>query len=311
MKEYFELIGRECSPELHHRLECAFCMPEEPSPQRFRLIAPNWLGRCPLHGEDGLCMLQMECGEAALPEVCRIYPRSLKSEGSLNQACCSGSCEAVIEALMEEEQLSLRFTHREARAELHEHPDEFLLKTAPDCMRLLQNREFPLNVRIFQICARVSGCSQQPDSSNPAEALARLLGCIEKMKDEFSSIQTYGADCLKRYAGADFSAYLQDAEDFEARFPEWPRWFENVLANHLLYSDFPCVDPRLQPNEAVSGLCMAYALMRVVTIGYCASRKGREDIADALSGLFRLIEHSPFYFNARLQIQNPIALLAL
>ena len=88
-EEYFRLIGMECSDELHHRLECAFRVPEEPSPERFRLISSNWLGECPMRDADGLCMLQKECGEDVLPEICRVYPRSLKKEGELLQACCS------------------------------------------------------------------------------------------------------------------------------------------------------------------------------------------------------------------------------
>lgn len=311
MKEYFDLIGRECSPELHHRLECAFRTPDEPSPQRFRLIAPNWMGRCPMHGADGLCMLHGECGEDALPEICRVYPRSLKSEGGMNQACCSGSCEAVIETLMEEDQLSLRFVRRELHAELNENTNHVLLEMAPDCMRILQNREHPLNERIARICARISAREMQPQENKQEKALGELLDCIQNMQNNFLSIQIYGADCLTRYAGAEFCTYRRDANLFEARFEKWQNWFENVLANHLLYAGFPCVDARLQPDDAVYGLCMIYALMRVICIGYCAQHEGKEAVADALSGIFRLIEHSPFYYNARLTISNPAALLTL
>ena len=44
MDEYFRLIGMECPEEIHRRLECAFRVPDVPSPERFRLISPNWLG---------------------------------------------------------------------------------------------------------------------------------------------------------------------------------------------------------------------------------------------------------------------------
>ena len=99
MDEYFRLIGMECPEEIHRRLECAFRVPDTPSPERFRLISPNWLGECPMHDEDGLCMIQRELGEAALPEICRMYPRCLKKEGELYEALCSNSCEAVVELL--------------------------------------------------------------------------------------------------------------------------------------------------------------------------------------------------------------------
>ena len=57
MKEYFRLIGLDCSPRLHARLECAFHQPDTPSPERYALISPDWRGDCPMHDEDGLCML--------------------------------------------------------------------------------------------------------------------------------------------------------------------------------------------------------------------------------------------------------------
>ena len=69
MNEYFRLIGLECSPRLHARLECAFHQPESPSPERYALISPDWRGDCPMHDTDGLCMLHRECGEGALPAV--------------------------------------------------------------------------------------------------------------------------------------------------------------------------------------------------------------------------------------------------
>ena len=118
--DYFRLIGLNCSEDLHRKLECAFRTPEYPTPERFRLISPNWLGRCPLQREDGLCALQCECGEAALPEICRVYPRSFKREGSNLQACCSNSCEAVVERLMEEERLSFRLVEMDAPVEISE-----------------------------------------------------------------------------------------------------------------------------------------------------------------------------------------------
>lgn len=311
MKEYFELIGRETSPELHHRLECAFRIPEEPSPERFRLIAPNWMGRCPMHGDDGLCMLHAECGEGALPEICRIYPRSLKAEDGLPQACCSGSCEAVIEMLMAEEQLSFRFVHLHAAPELRESSGGLLLQTAPDCMRILQNREVPLRTRIERICARVNPNAEEGNTYSREEALQMLLSIMEKQIEDSPSLEKYGTDALKRYSGGDLSAYERDALLFESRFPQWENWYENILANHLLYAGFPCADARIQPEEHIHGLCTVYGYMRLIPIAYSAARDTQETVVDAIAGIFRLIEHSSFYYNMRLLAQKPLKLLAL
>ena len=40
---------------------------------RFRM---DKAGRCPFLNEGGLCSLQLSCGEGALPEVCRAFPRT-------------------------------------------------------------------------------------------------------------------------------------------------------------------------------------------------------------------------------------------
>lgn len=311
MKEYYDLIGQDCSPELHHRLECAFRTPDSPSPEHFRVIAPNWLGKCPLHGEDGLCMLHKECGEGVLPEICRIYPRSLKSEGGLNQACCSGSCEAVIETLLDMDQLSFRFARLNVQPELNAAPDESFLETAPDCMRLIQNREHALNVRLGAICARLGAEIPSAEPQLQDAALKDILSLIEKLKTDHASLQTYAAAALERYAGGDLAAWQQDAKCFETRFPRWQIWFENILANHLLYSGFPCVDARMQAADSVHGLCAVYGLMRVIVPAHSQASGKTEDAVDAIAGIFRLAEHSPFYYNAHILLNSPLEMLAL
>lgn len=102
MDEYFRLLGLDCSPELRARLDGAFHAADAPSPERYAQISHNWLGDCPMQREDGLCALQCECGEAALPAVCRRYPRGAR--GLFDRECaCSNSCEAVLEMFWDRE----------------------------------------------------------------------------------------------------------------------------------------------------------------------------------------------------------------
>lgn len=75
-EEYFRLIGLDCSEDLHHRLECAFRMPEEPSPERFRLISPNWLGECPMRDSDGLCLLQKNVAKKCCRKCAAFTPEA-------------------------------------------------------------------------------------------------------------------------------------------------------------------------------------------------------------------------------------------
>ena len=102
MDEYFRLLGLDCSPELRARLDGAFHAVDAPSPERYAQISHNWLGDCPMQREDGLCALQCECGETALPAVCRRYPRGAR--GLFDRECaCSNSCEAVLEMFWDRE----------------------------------------------------------------------------------------------------------------------------------------------------------------------------------------------------------------
>ena len=294
MKEYFDLIGRDCSPELHRRLESAFVPPQEPSPEKFRQIAPNWLGMCPMHGEDGLCMLHKECGEGALPEICRVYPRSMKNEGGINQACCSCSCEAVVETLMQEKQLHLRLARLPIKPEYAENSDQDIANTCAECLWTLQDRDLSLPERLRAICDRLKGDVQGGGDEN--QAFARLIRAVEDMEGNSASMRRFADRAAKRYAGGNLSLYRQDIQIFVQKFPMWVRWFENVLANHLVYMDFPFVDGRISTGEACRGLCVAYALMGLV----CAGCEDEAAVADALAGLYRMVEHSPFYYNARL-----------
>lgn len=256
-----------------------------------------------MHGEDGLCMLHKECGEDVLPEICRVYPRSMKREGGVNQACCSSSCEAVIEILMDEKQLHLRLAHLPLRPEYAENSDKDMTGTCAECMWALQDRDLPLDARIGNIC-RMLGCD---DAAMDEEAAFNLLiVTLQKLEEGSESMRRFGDHAAVRYSAGGIGLYRADSARFMEKFPRWQRWFENVLANHLLYMNFPFSDGRITPGQACRGLCLAYGLMRVL----CADCDGQNDVVDALAGIFRLVEHSPFYYNARL-FEGAAALLGL
>ena len=304
-EEYFHLIGMECSDELHHRLECAFRVPEDPSPQRFRLISSNWLGECPMRDADGLCMLQKECGEEALPKICRVYPRSLKKEGELLQACCSNGCEAVVEALMAQDRLRFRFAHLHARPELVEVVDVNMLMLGRICMECLQDRSRPLRERILEVRRIVCGTEGEiPAPEVGLDAFEYVLPVLERM-----SLTPYRDAVLALWN--DRKEYTEAANSFEARFPGWERWMENLLINHMVYMNFPRADARMSYDEALKGLCGTWGLLRMVCIAHTAAQPDAEAFVDAASAVFRLVEHSSFYYNSHVLLEDNCALLAL
>lgn len=56
-------------------------------------------GVCAFQTEEGLCRLQLECGEETLPEVCRIYPRKKIYTTAGYEFSLSPSCEGVLALL--------------------------------------------------------------------------------------------------------------------------------------------------------------------------------------------------------------------
>lgn len=56
-------------------------------------------GRCAFHTPEGLCRLQLECGEESLPKVCRVYPRREAYTPAALEYSLSPSCEGVLALL--------------------------------------------------------------------------------------------------------------------------------------------------------------------------------------------------------------------
>lgn len=63
---------------------------------RFKMDGEN---RCVFQTEEGLCRLQLECGEQALPEVCREYPRKIVYTPAGKELSLGPSCEGVLAQL--------------------------------------------------------------------------------------------------------------------------------------------------------------------------------------------------------------------
>lgn len=56
-------------------------------------------GRCAFHTEEGLCALQLKCGEDTLPYVCRTFPRLERQTLAAQEHILSPACEGVLALL--------------------------------------------------------------------------------------------------------------------------------------------------------------------------------------------------------------------
>ena len=305
MEEYFRLIGMSCSGQLHHQIESALHMAEQPTRAYYAQITPNWQGECPMHRPDGWCQLQLEGGEEALPELCRVYPRSLQWDGVRRVCVCSASCEAVVEQLLHREAPLRLETEMIAgrHPELREHVPVGATEELRQLILLLQNRALPLPERLRAAGALLGDDPGAP--GDPREALRSIVAMAKGMRTVSLSLQYFLGGLPERYEDdADAARWAADAALLERLLPDWAILLEHLLCNHLCYDCFPYGDPRLSRAEAYRALAVLYALLRLLCVGLCAEAadeeigEREEHLVDGLAGAFRFVEHTPFAFNA-------------
>ena len=313
-----------CSQTLHDKIEGAFVRPDFPTADRFMLMESDWTGHCRMLGSDGLCMLQKECGESAITEVCRVYPRSYKSENGLLNACCSGSCEAVVELLLRTEPLCFRLeTQSQLSAGKAVHPEITetvgydLASIFHYVVSVLQDRSHSLSDRIG-IISEKAGVSLAHRGLNEVFAhrpyitedfsvlYNTILPIIKEFSDEAHSFAPFVAEFEDRYKDNRFTELFPgDLAAFESHFPDWSCYFENLICNNMLYSSFPAVDSRVDPHKAVLGLSLEYTLLRVISICHTAVCSwSRESLVDAIAETYHIVEHTAFYYNTVLLLEE-------
>jgi len=328
MNEYFRLLGLECTPEIRRKLDCAMRMVDNPRPERYAVFAKGWDGGCPLHDEDGLCMLQKNMGEEVLPWICRLYPRR-HSEMYENECSCSGGCENTLELLWADDEkltfdrLPLEFSVDDEKAG-NELVGEYYNTIRSMCFDIMSDRSSSVSLRILRLCDFVKAVSSAYTAKDKA-ALDSIVnngigafGIPEANKDEAAALDVlelivthfinlspnlaeYGDDALKR-VGLDGEGiteenlllYRKSSEAFDKCFPKNEIYFEKLLVNHIFHEGFPFSDRFENMRHACTALCAAYALTRFIAV--CCTDEGSSDntLADVVAAVFRMIESSAF-----------------
>ena len=181
--DYFRLVGMNCTASLRKRLDRAFSVLADATPERYAGLNHDWRGRCYLQREDGYCALQRERGEAAIPGVCRLYPRALRVSFE-GECSCANSCERTLELLLEQRE-PLRFLLIEKPASL---PDFRIgedgerarrdRETRDRCLAVLQDRGCPVPRRLMNLGALaglVPG-EAEPDRAAAFRLCSLLIG---------------------------------------------------------------------------------------------------------------------------------------
>lgn len=296
--EYFRLLGLNCSHSLRRRLDCAFYVLPDATPDRYAKLKHNYLGTCPLQGADGLCSLQCECGEEVLPAVCKMYPRNTFFAG-LGEGACADSCEKVIELLLSETD-GIKFDEIVLPDETKLLADDNYGEDVAMQKRLvsfLQNRQMPISERLVRFGRTISDDAQVADEEEVFATITELTRLLESYSPNFAEYSIIAEEDLGIVDAAyDEKVVKQRFAEakaaFDARYPDNELYFENILVNHVIFIRFPQSQTGETPLEKYAELCALYALLRFVTVAYTEKKPEKTALVDCLAGLFRCFEHS-------------------
>ena len=315
MTDYFKLLGLDCSPVTKGRLDRALHLTEHPTEDEYAMILPGYDGRCPLRMVDGRCAIHTEMGEDALPAVCRLYPRGLR-EG---EACCSNSCEAVVETLCRKEPLAFTSIRIETKAVFRPRVHFFeageremkirlwLIGFAQDRNDFLAERlnrlgeatrrmEQALNAhddaRIESLLSGEEIIAAPAISGELNKAMKIISALLERLDELSDSIRDYGKQALERFEREGESGMREARKRLSLLCPHWEAWLENLIVNHMFFSQFPFQDRPVSLRDEVTALFSVYALLRFMMLG--AGNGTLERLVDIVAALFRLVDHTAF-----------------
>ncbi|MBR4206736.1 MAG: flagellin lysine-N-methylase [Clostridia bacterium] len=302
MRNYFRLIGLDCSDALRRRLDTALRLVDHPTEEEYARFTPNWLGDCPMRMEDGRCSLHAEMGEGVLSDVCRLYPRGVRTAVDPTEAAlecsASNSCEATVELLMKEKD-PMTFSVRPLAVEPPPFPGSPSIPSTVDdpgalrfsLIRAMQQRNLPLEDRLGTV-REFLGTPRR--TAEPAEWTELGLHLIARYGENSDSLRDWAVLLGARSCG-DARAAHQDIRRFRESRPDADVFFEQLLVNHMFFTQFPFHG--LSPEREADALEGVSAML--VTLVSCACAAGGEENtpADAAAALFRLIEHTRFYEN--------------
>lgn len=298
-QEYFELLGLETSEELQSRISRAFYIQRGATPDHYATLNHDWLGRCPLRGEDGLCMLQVEQGEKAIPTICRLYPRSIRSD--LSEATLSNSCEGIVELLLKRS-TPIRFVSETLpyASTGWERPDRFALRM--QCIGMIQDLRSSLKESILAMGNLLCGCAE---GNRPFEDNLNALFPFCDLYAEISpNLTDYCIKAKESLTGIREEEYRRICVELSSHYPHIEQTMENLIVNHLFYEKFPYSETRENEEEEYISLCGLIAFLDLLIAGNADRMVSQDALVDLLSRAFRMIEHTSFHYNAHLLLSE-------
>lgn len=330
MQNYFRLLGIDCPKPLRDRLDVGLRMVDNPTNDRYAQFSPRYDGNCPLRLEDGRCAIHAELGEEVLPDICRLYPRGIRTVNDF-ECSCANSCEGVVELLFNEKE-PIRFVRKTLTVDVPEnkvHSSMFdTLGRGQEIrlcfIRVLQDRRYSLAKRLlnlYRIIEEIYTAMKNKDSAAIDETILRvnsgkadfrqelpigeekflhgfdvIKNVVSWIDERHDSVKDFADTAIAYYCeGEDISAkYNEASTHFEKTFPHWENWFENLLVNHMFFSRFPLQERPVSFEDEYIALCSEYAILRFVGVGWMADKTELSDLVDVCAAAFRIIDHTEF-----------------
>ena len=301
MKNYFTLLGLPCRRELRERLDVGLRVLDHPTEEEYARFSPNWQGDCPMRMEDGRCSIHAELGEDVLSDVCRLYPRGVRTFDGALECSLSNSCEGVVELLLRERE-PMTWSHETLPLVPPPFPGSPSAVSGYPVTRdarrallaILEDRTMTLPERIFSLRAPL-GLAGIGSAADPSDGLREACRLLAYFADRSASIREEAGICLARYE-ANPDRFTDDCRLFADRFPTHAVFFEQLLVNHAFFSQFPYEGIPLA-DEWI-GLAAVYGLLRVLSVGCTAEDPREERLVDCAAAAFRLIGHTRFAHQA-------------
>ncbi len=311
MKEYYRLLGINCSKKLRAKLDCALRNCSEPDTVCYAEISTDWNGVCMLRREDGLCSLQKELGENTLPEICRLYPRRLVQLSDTNLCSCANSCEEIIELLFalqspmqfEESDLSMN-PKFEVKGPKHQ------FENCKYAISILQDRTRSLPERLITLGNFLSGYEWCTKDTKDLFLAYQFLYSLDKIYEDNRSVSDYCRSaehyfCIDRKDTLTKEDLMMISEKhglalryLDIHLPEWQEIMEQLLVNHMFYSTFPYTEDLDTADDAYLSLVIIYSFLRINLLGFMCKQINRNLLINFFAAMFRLIEHSSFDYVA-------------
>lgn len=237
-------------------------------------LLPN--GKCPAL-RNGMCSLQIEAGIDALTKTCMDYPRLIRNIYG-PEIALSTACEGVVELLNKEAYVDMIHTDSHYDYEYSVNQD-FIKKpdVRSDLINIMRN-DLPLEDRFSNIRAYLSKYNKDIldiDMRYNKSVHYYLKGIYEEMLKERAINTGY-----KDFFG-DYISLTNDKNVF----------ITNILINHMFYMNFPFCNNSEDIISSYVGLYTMYLFTRYII----DTMDDINDIADTISYIYRMSEHSSFY----------------